>query len=100
MPSTSLSVDHSLTQAEALERLQEFIPQLRERFGGQVSNLQESWEEHLLSFSFKTMGFDVSGKMAVHEEAVHFDGKLPFAALMFRGKIEQSVREELNRLLS
>jgi hypothetical protein len=37
--------------------------------------------------------------MTVEPNEVKINGALPFAAMMFKGKIEQSVREELEKAL-
>ena len=100
MPKTALTVPHGLGQDAAIERLKNFIPRIKHAFADKVSDLEESWEANVLSFSFKTFGMSIKGKMAVEEEKVDFNGELPFAAMMFKGKIEDSIRTELDKLLA
>lgn len=100
MPKVSLSVPHSLSQEEATQRLQEFLPRVRQHYGNHVSNVQESWNDNQLDFSFTTFGFDIAGSMLVTASQVVFNGTIPFAAMMVKGKVESAIREELGKLLS
>jgi len=96
MPKFGVRVPHSLTQQEARSRLERFI----ETFGGQVSDLQQSWEGDTLNFRFKTYGIQLEGGIAVTENELNLTGDLPFSAMMFRGKIESGIREQLERLVA
>jgi hypothetical protein len=64
-----------------------------------VSELEQSWEGKLLKFRFKTYGIPLSGAIAVNEHDLAVDGDLPFTAMMFKGKIESAIREQLERLV-
>ena len=64
------------------------------------TDLEETWNVNILDFSIKTYGFAIKGTGTVEAENVQFKGELPFAAVAFRGKIEQSIREELSKELA
>ena len=49
---------------------------------------------------YYNIGIPLSGGISVGDSALHVDGDLPFSAMMFRGKIESSIREELERLVA
>jgi|SRR5688572_14877524 putative polyhydroxyalkanoate system protein len=100
MPKFNVQVPHSLTQQEARSRLERFAEMLQQKFQNQVSDLQQSWEDDTLRFQFKTYGIPLSGGIAVGEHELTVDGDLPFSAMMFRGKIESSIREQLERLVA
>jgi hypothetical protein len=100
MPSFRTEVPHNLGREQATVRLKSFLDEVRERFKDQVSHLDGSWEDHQLSFSLTTYGFDVSGQLTVEEECARLEGKLPLAAAMFKGKIEKSIAAELERELT
>ena len=100
MPSLKLSVPHQLGQEEAAVRLKGFLEKVKQRYQNQVSDLQEEWTANALDFAFKTYGFQIKGRMVVDPDDVKFDGQIPFAAVMFKGKIEQTLRDELNRVLT
>ena len=53
-----------------------------------------------LNFGFTTFGFPIKGAIAVEPAEVKLDGDLPFAAMMFKGKIEQEFKDALTRLLA
>ena len=99
MPSLKMSVPHQLGQDEAVTRLKGFLEKVKQRYQNQVSDLEESWAANTLDFAFKTYGFHIKGHMVVDPDDVKFEGQIPFAAMMFKGKIEQTIRDEMNRVL-
>ena len=100
MPGFNVDVPHSLGKDAAKEKLHSFMDKVREKYQDQVSNLEENWEGDVLSFSFKTYGFTISGDLTVEEDSAKIEGKIPIAAAMFKGKIQQSVGDELKKILS
>ncbi|HEY1599847.1 MAG TPA: polyhydroxyalkanoic acid system family protein [Pirellulales bacterium] len=100
MPKMTFSVPNPLGQEVAIEKLKKFVPAIKERYQSQVSNLEESWTENTLNFGFSTFGFPIKGAITVEPATVKLDGDIPFAAMMFKGKIEQEFKEALNKLLS
>jgi putative polyhydroxyalkanoate system protein len=99
MPQFSVQVPHTLPQAEARERLNRFVDVLRAKFQDSVNDLQQNWDGDTLRFSFKTFGIVLKGGITVDEKKLDVTGDLPFTAMMFRGKIESSIREQLERLV-
>jgi hypothetical protein len=100
MPSVQLTIPHQLGQEEALARLKGFLGKVKQRYQTQVSDLHETWTDNVVQFGFKTYGFTVSGQMTVEPADVRFDAKVPMAAMMFKGKIEQTLRDEISRVLA
>ena len=100
MPSLSITTPHALGMEEATTRLKTFFQKLKERHQDKVSNLEEQWHDNRLEYAFSTYGFNIKGDLTVDANEVRVSGSLPFAAMMFKGKIEQSVREELEKLLT
>jgi putative polyhydroxyalkanoic acid system protein len=100
MPKLSVTVPHQLGKQEATTRLQGILEKIRERYQDQLSDLQETWNANVLSFSFKTYGFGIKGTMTVDDSDVKIDGDLPFAAMMFKGKIETDLKNTLSRWLT
>ena|SRR3989304_4464098 len=100
MPKFSVTVPHTLSRQEATERLNRFVDVLREKFKDSVGDLQQNWEGDTLAFRFKTFGIPLAGKITVGEKSLAVDGDLPFTAIMFKGKIESSIREQLERLMT
>ena len=100
MPKFNVNVPHSLSQEEARSRLERFAEMLEKKFQNQVSELHQAWEDDTLNFRFKTYGIPLSGGITVGAGELSCAGELPFSAMMFRGKIESAIREELERLLA
>jgi hypothetical protein len=100
MPSLSINAPHALGTEEATTRLKNFFQKLKERHQDKVSNLEEQWQDNRLEYAFSTYGFHIKGDVTVEPNEVKLHGVLPFAAMMFKGKIEQTVREELEKLLA
>ncbi|MEX0614009.1 MAG: polyhydroxyalkanoic acid system family protein [Pirellulales bacterium] len=100
MPKFGVRVPHKLTPQEVRARLERFVEVLQQKFENQVSDLEQSWEGDTLRFRFKTYGIPLEGGIAVTEEDLNMSGDLPFSAMMFRGKIESAIREQLERLVA
>ena len=99
MPSMNLEVPHVLDQEEATRRLKDRFGQIKEKFAGQVSDLEERWDGNTLDFSFKTFGIRIQGTATSGPSEVKVKTKLPLAAMMFKGTIEQQLGDELRSLL-
>ena len=99
MPKIELNIPHELSQAEALNRIQNFLPQLKEQHSDRINDLQEKWNGNTGVFNFKISGFKVSGTLQVGESAVVIKGDLPFAAILFKGTIEETIRTKAIELL-
>ena len=100
MASFHTEVPHKIGKEQATQKLKAFLDQVAERYKDQVSHLDGEWNENILTFSLTTYGFKIDGTLTVEEEVATLDGKLPFAALAFRGKIEGGIAKELERALS
>jgi hypothetical protein len=100
MPSLNLTVPHNHDKDTAIEKLKSFSAKIQERYGDQVSDLVETWDGPNLNFGFRAKGFKVSGNIEVEDEQVKLGGKLPLAAMMFKGRIEKDVTMALRMALS
>jgi putative polyhydroxyalkanoate system protein len=99
MPKFGVTVPHELEREEARSRLERFVDMLQRNFGDQVKDLEQSWEGDTLKFKFKTYGIQLDGGITVGDKDLSVAGELPFAAMMFRGKIESGIREQLEKLV-
>ncbi len=100
MPTSKVSVAHTIGQQEAMTRLQGFAAGLRERYKDMIKDLEEKVEGNKGIFSFKTMGMKVAGTLLVEDQNVTVTMDLPLAAMLFKGRIEGEVREQLTRKLA
>jgi antitoxin component of RelBE/YafQ-DinJ toxin-antitoxin module len=88
MPNFNVSVDHDSQREEVVSRLQGFSDRIRE-------NMPVD-----LTFAFSALGFKVSGVLEACDKKVAVNGKLPFAALPFRGAIETQISEKISEAIS
>ena len=100
MPGFSTEVPHQFDQESALEKLRSFLDTVEERFKDQVSAVEGEWTDNVLNFSLTTFGFKIEGVITVEDKVARVEGKLPFAAAAFKGKIESSIKDELQKVLS
>ncbi len=100
MPKFSVTVPHQMGREAAQEKLDRLMTRVSEMYRDQVKDIEQSWEGNTLNFSFRTMGMTISGKSIVEENQVDVKGDLPFAAMLFKGKIENDIRSQLVKLLS
>jgi hypothetical protein len=99
MPKLNVKVEHDLGADAARQRLQSYLEKVKERHGDKFKDLEENMEGNRGTFSFKTMGFKVAGGVDVGDKDVSVDLDLPFAAMLFKGKIETELRSQLAQLL-
>ncbi len=100
MPKLSIAVPHELGKEEATDRVKRLAEKISDRYQDKAKDVEHAWEGNTLSYSFRTMGMNFKGAISVGDDAVNVDGDLPFAAMMFKSKIESSCREELTKLLT
>jgi hypothetical protein len=100
MPKFSVTVPHALPREEVVHRLEQFADILRAKFKDSVSELEQKWDGEDVAFGFKSFGMRIAGKIKIHDKDVTVDGDLPFSAMMFKGKIESAIREQLDRLMT
>jgi len=100
MPSLQLTFPHQLGQEEAVARLKNLLTRVQEKYQAQVSDLHQAWNGNTLAFSFSTYGFKVAGDVIVDPSEVRLDGQIPMAAMIFKGKIESAIRDQLAKELA
>jgi hypothetical protein len=100
MPKTSTTVSHTLGEAGAIARLNSFATKIKEEHKDRVSDLTEEWTGNVLNYGFTTFGFKIKGTLTATADQVKIDTDLPFAAVMFKGKIEQEIRDTLTKVLA
>ncbi len=100
MPKSTVTVTHQLGKDEALNRIKGILGQAKEQYGDRISDLQETWTADGGTFSFRAMGFKISGSLVVTDSDVRITGDYPFAAIPFKGTIESTLRERAERLLA
>jgi len=104
MPKFNFAVPHTKTRDEAKTALREYLEKSREFYAKQLNDMKEDWSnwdaDHRYNFGFTSFGFTINGAMTVEESQVRVDGDIPFAAMMFKGKIEESFRKMVDRAMA
>ncbi|MBL8825555.1 MAG: polyhydroxyalkanoic acid system family protein [Planctomycetaceae bacterium] len=99
MPQLNFDVPNPLGQPRALQLIQQFMPQVQERFKDMVKDVEQTVVGNQVNFSFRTMGMSITGTTTVDDSKVNVKMELPFAALMVKGKIQSEMTSALERLL-
>ena len=99
MPSLEMTINHNLPQEEALKRIKTLLTDTVRDHSDKIQNLQESWAGNEGAFSFRAMGYDISGKLLVNPTTVELKGTIPFAVSLFKGKITSLINEKAEALL-
>jgi hypothetical protein len=100
MPSLLLSVSHQLSQDEALRRIRSAVAHAKVRYADKINEMRQSWNGYLGVFKVSGMGQKASGTVAVNPSDVTVQITLPFAASLFKSKIESGIRGTLTRILA
>lgn len=100
MPSIQFSVPHGLEPDEVVGRLKAYLTKLRERNESKFQVKTEQWNDRQLKTSFSSYGFAMDAVMQVEPSELKFAVNIPFAAIMFKGQIEQRLRDEMTKLLA
>ena len=96
MPKINLEIPHQYSAEDARSKLQRFTETLPK---DQVSDLEQTWNDNTLSFSFKTFGIKIGGDLTAADQKLLVAIELPFSAMMFKGKIESEMKKQLERLM-
>lgn len=103
MPKFAFAVPHDKTRDTVKTALKEYMEKSREFYGKQFTDTKEDWSrwdsDSAFTFGFTTFGFTINGTLTVEDKQVRVDGDYPIAAMMFKGKIEESFRKMVDRAL-
>jgi putative polyhydroxyalkanoate system protein len=96
----NVSVNHSLTTAEARKRLDQFAGKLKTEFPGQAQDIKQTWSGDTCTVSGSVMGFSLKCELNVSPNSVTATGDVPLFARPFQGKIEAAVKNGLEKALA
>lgn len=91
---------HGASAEEAYKRIDGLLTALERKYGDQVGNAQRSWNDAMdrMAFSLEVRGMKLSGDIQLVEDRAVMEIKLPLLARAFSGRIESTMREELDKL--
>jgi Putative polyhydroxyalkanoic acid system protein (PHA_gran_rgn) len=99
MPNLTVTVSHSLSQDEALRRIQAMAGQFAAQFSGKAE-VQQSWNGYVGTFQVSGGGRSAPTTVTVNPSDVTMQVELPFVALAFKSTIESRARDLLTRALA
>lgn len=99
MPKLTFDIPHNHGKEASLDKLKLFLDRVKEKYADKVSSLEGEWQDNVLNFAMTTFGITIKGNLTVEETTARFVGDIPFAAMMFKGQIEQGIRGELEKCL-
>lgn len=88
------------SQKEAYQKIDSFLDKLVEEHSDLVYHPQKKWnkEKDKMDFSFESKGFYLSGNIKLEEGRLVLEGKLPWVAKLYSGKIEEMINKNLDEL--
>ncbi len=98
MPKVRVAVPHQLDPDEVVKRAGPYVEKIVDDFQGHDLELQ--WEGRNANFSFKSLAFSIKGDVAVTDNEIAVSVDLPFAAMMFKEKVEKAIGKNLSRAIS
>jgi|YNPBryunderm2012_1023409.scaffolds.fasta_scaffold03852_4 hypothetical protein len=100
MSSISVAVPHQLDPQEATARIQSALAEALRTYQDRLEQASFQWADRVLTYRFQTMGVAVHGTLRVEPAQVVVAAELPAFAGLFRGMIEQQIRDRLSELLA
>lgn len=93
---------HNLGKIAAVKRIDNLFKELQEKYRDKISSPIKYWNKtkDRMDFRFNIKGYNISGNVYVRDNSIILEEKLPFAARLFSGKIENIIREQLEKILS
>lgn len=100
MSQINFSIPHPLSKEEALKRIKGLLAVVKKQYGSKISAVTEEWKGETGQFSFKAMGFLITGTLTVKNKTVAIKGSLPFTASLFKDRIIEMIQEKAKTILS
>ena len=100
MPKFNVNVPHEIERAEAIEKLKSFMVDAKQNAPVELKDVEESWDDNgNLAFAFSAMGFRIAGQMVTEGQEIAVSGDLPFAAMPFRGALENQLATKIREAI-
>jgi putative polyhydroxyalkanoate system protein len=97
--SINVVMAHRLGTDAAKERIASAIPKFEPTFGRAARLEQTAWQGDTLPFCIRAMGVRATGTVAVTENEVRVEAKLPIVLAPFSGLVERLIAEHGGQLL-
>lgn len=99
--SDDVVIPHELGRDEAKARIQKGIAALHEKFGNQVTSVDEKWPEpYRLDIAVGFMGSRAAGKLAIEDEVVRVALEFPFLLSVFKTPVKAYLEQQGKLILA
>lgn len=87
-------------KTDAYYLIDTFLDSLQKEHADSITDSSKTWNDKkdVMEFGFTAQGFNITGNIKINEDNLVLNGKLPFAARLFSGKIERIINEKLDEL--
>ena len=97
MPKVNVNIPHSQDPAQVAEKIKPALEKTLTDF--QAQDLQINWAETSADFQFKSLAFTIKGNVDITADQVAVEVELPFAAMMFKDKVQKALSKNIARVL-
>ena len=97
MPKVTVAVPHSMDPEEVKKMAEPVIEKTVKEFQGRDLHLE--WSELHATYRFKSLAFTIHGTITVESEQLVVEVDLPFAAIMYKDRVEKGIRKYLSQAL-
>ena len=98
MPRVSVTVPHNYPPEDVIQRAAPHMEKMVEDFEGKDFDL--TWTGNHGDFSFVSLIFQIKGDIDVAADSITIGVDLPFAAMMFKDKVEKAIAKNLARVVA
>ncbi len=97
MPKVSVAVDHNMAPEEVKQKAGPMIEKSIKDFQGH--GLEVEWSDMTAQFHFKSLAFTIHGTIAIDPKQIVVEVDLPFAALLYKDRVQKGIAKNLARAL-
>lgn len=94
-----INITHNKDKDTAIDCAKHILERLKKEYGEKISNPVQIWTDDKARFSFRMRGISIEGVINVTDNEVIISGKLPLAAQLFKGVIEDTITRQTKQLL-
>jgi len=98
MPNVIVEVPHDKDPQDVISKAQPVLEKTIEDFEGHDLNME--WTDNQAEFSFKSLAFTIKGNMLVEADKITVTIELPFAAMMFKDKVQGAITKRLTKAIA
>jgi hypothetical protein len=99
MAKMNMTIEHELSESEALKRIKKLLKETKEEYGELIDELKEKWVGNIGTFSLMAKGYELSGTIVVGAPTITLQGDIPWALSFMKGKVEKIIRSRAKELL-